>query len=129
MYGRRKAAARPATELTEERRDDLLGNTLGLVGGPGDAFADEASRRACWEAHRDRLMRQVNPGTRPAAWWAFEAAFPLDLHRGQGEQLWAIGELTPAERQEFESWCERQGRRLEDLPPAGFRAPDPRTAT
>ena len=128
MYGRRKTTTRPATELTEERRDDLLGNIHGFVGGPGDAFATEAERRACWEAHGDRLMRAVNSGCRPAGWWAFSSTVALDIHRGQAEQLYVLGALTPAERREFEAWCHRLGRRLEDLPPPGYRAPDPRTA-
>ena len=29
--------------------------------------------RSAWDANRERLMSQCQPGTRPACWWRFEA--------------------------------------------------------
>ena len=126
MYGKKRRSKWPATELTPERREDLLDNWHGLVGGPDDAFKTEAERKACWKAHRAKLM-YVSSGYRPSAWWNYEAPVRRDLCRCDSEQLYRLGELSPTEREEFEAWWTKHGHSLDEVPPADFMAPDPRT--
>ena len=71
--------------LTPEQKSDLIAGP-GYHPGPAP-FRNEAERRTAWEAHRDLLIRLAisaeplgplcakgkGPGTRPAAWWQFEA--------------------------------------------------------
>jgi len=97
-----------------------------LMQGRRGAFASEDERRAAWGENRRRLMAAVNPCTRPAAWWDYEAAKPLDPHRPHDEQLYVLGALTPAECVAFEAWCARMHRSVDSLPRPAFRAPDPR---
>ncbi len=122
MYGSRKRPSPRAASvaLTEEREVDLVQGWRG-------AFDSDEDRRACWAANRERLMASTNPCCRPAAWWHYEAGVPRDPHRPDDEQLYAIGALTDAEREAFESRCARQHRDLASLPPVGFRGPDPRS--
>ena len=58
------------------RRDDLtFAQFTELAIGPSSEpmFADDAARRAAWSAHRDELLAVSAPGTRPWAFWRFEA--------------------------------------------------------
>ena len=55
--------------------DLWLGNSFD--GPPHWVFKSEEERREAWEAHKDKIMgewRENNsPGTRPGAWWTYEA--------------------------------------------------------
>jgi hypothetical protein len=114
---RRKSVRRT---LTQEERWDLLGGRRGV-------FPSEAARRAAWKDHRETLLAAVNSGTRPAAWWDYESRIKRDPNRAQAQQLYAASVLSRAEVAEFVSWwTERLGKRLADVPPVGYRAPDPR---
>lgn len=53
---------------------DLL---YGLALSQADTFATAAERRRAWEGHRAELLAtwvSEFPGTRPSAWWEYEAA-------------------------------------------------------
>src|SRR4051794_23886652 len=57
---------------------DLFGLAFGNEGSYGDAFDDAAAREA-WEIMRDKIMAEwirEQPGTRPWAWWRFDAPAP-----------------------------------------------------
>lgn len=43
-------------------------------------FQDEAERQIAWTRHRERLIAESHPGTRPEAWWRYERP---DLFRGR----------------------------------------------
>lgn len=117
LFGQRSSRA-ACVALSDEQEMDL-------VQGERGAFASEAARRAAWRAHRERLMASVNPCTRPAAWWDYEAKAPRDPHRSADEQLYVLGALSPAGREQFEAWCARTKRDLETIPPVGYRVTDP----
>lgn len=81
MPRRRRTGAR---QLTWRQEEELLfawggqcthdigqGRCQGI--GCWSAFDSEEEREEAWFAHRDRLMYQLNPGTRPAAFWMIDA--------------------------------------------------------
>ena len=70
----------PAPEpLTLEQRERLLtGFQLSLP----EPFEDEDDARRVWALHREELLADWTsnrPGTRPWAWWAFEATEPRKI--------------------------------------------------
>lgn len=46
-------------------------------------FRDEDERREAWFAHREEILERWRPGSRPAAWWAFESPEPRERPHGQ----------------------------------------------
>ena len=56
-------------ELTSPQWLDLLSNPY----PESDVFESEEERYEAWLAHRDEYMENHKPGTRPGAWWRFEA--------------------------------------------------------
>ena len=62
-----------------------------LLCGLGDAFGkdadfDQEQARECWQKHRDVLLAEWiedNPGTRPWAWWRFDAPERRQCTNGQ----------------------------------------------
>ncbi len=70
-----------------------------LLLGRRGAFRSERERRAAWAANRERLLESVNPCTRPAAWWDYEApgGMKRDPHRSQDEQLYVLKALSREE--------------------------------
>jgi hypothetical protein len=87
--------------LTSAQRDALR---LGWppVGNQRSAFRDEAARRRAWEEHREELIaegKRRRPGSRPWAWWHYEAgreqhltSYPLDFEGTIEEHRDAIDE-------------------------------------
>lgn len=71
-----------------------------LLGARDDAsaFDSEDSRRAAWQAHRAELLRMVEPGSRPSAWWEYEAPEPLCPGESDVAYLTRCRLLTAAER-------------------------------
>ena len=65
------------------------------------AFVDDAERRAAWEVHRSRLLAHMHPGSRPDAWWSYEAAETRNS-RNTSAQLIAMGVCDDAEVAEIE---------------------------
>jgi len=71
----------PRRRRTSKRRDELtLGRMLALTAGP-DLRGGESDNvlAGVYELHRDRLLADCPPGTRPWAFWAFEPGVPADL--------------------------------------------------
>lgn len=105
---------RAKVELTERERTNL-------ICGPYHphqhvpVFRDEAERREAWETHRDELIRLnfvKKPlgilcgsgkgfGTRPLAWWEFDAPEPLRDGETELEFLQRHNLLTPEEKEHF----------------------------
>jgi hypothetical protein len=52
---------------------------LELLLGPKEAsaFDSDFARRAAWYQHRAELLPLVDPGSRPWAWWQYEAPEPV----------------------------------------------------
>lgn len=74
---------------------------LELLLGPGDggsAFDCDESRRMAWRSHSSELMRLVQPGSRPWAWWEYEAPEPVRSRESDAAYLARCGLLTSAER-------------------------------
>jgi len=74
---------------------------LELLLGPGPAgssFASNASRRAAWRSHSHEVMRLVEPGSRPWAWWEYDAPEPTLPRESQFDYLVRCGLLTKEER-------------------------------
>ncbi len=66
-------------------------------------FRSNKERRRYWQEHRDKLLQVVNQGTRPQAWWDYEAPGPKLPDEGEWEALARLGCLTPEETDYFES--------------------------
>ena len=74
---------------------------LELLLGPrsaGSAFDSDKSRRTSWRSHSAELMRLVQPGSRPWAWWKYEAPEPPKPRESAMAYLARCGLLTEAER-------------------------------
>jgi hypothetical protein len=74
---------------------------LELLLGPGDAasaFASDESRRSSWRAHSAELMRLVDPGSRPWAWWEYDAPEPVRPRESELAYLSRCGLLTETEQ-------------------------------
>jgi hypothetical protein len=74
---------------------------LELLLGPrdaGSAFDSDESRRTAWRSHSAELMRLVQPGSRPWAWWEYDAPEPAKPRESETAYLARCGLLTQAER-------------------------------
>ena len=97
---RRLAKRRKLIELTTQHFYQLrTGN---------DFFDDAFGRnpnlrlmREAWEKHRENILTQwiaANPGTRPWAWWKFDAPEPRPEGEGEADYLGRLGLLTDLEK-------------------------------
>ena len=75
-----------------------------LLGARGEssAFDSPQARRAAWQAHRAELLRLVEPGSRPWAWWAYDAPEPVLPRETDLVYLTRCRLLTQAERASLE---------------------------
>ena len=74
---------------------------LELLLGPKDAasaFASDESRRSSWRSHAAEVMRLVYPGSRPWAWWEYDAPEPAGPRETEPAYLARWGLLTEAEQ-------------------------------
>ena len=74
---------------------------LELLLGPAgsvSAFADDASREAAWRAAALELLPMVSPGSRPWAWWQYDAPEPLLPREPEIAYLERCRILSDAER-------------------------------
>ncbi len=73
---------------------------LELLIGPKDdesAFDSDESRRNAWREHAAELLQMVDPGSRPWAWWQYEATEPVLPRESSVAYLTRCGFLTRAE--------------------------------
>jgi hypothetical protein len=73
------------------------------IGGCWDSeFACDEDRRDAWERHRDDLLAESRAGTRPAAWWDYDATIPRPGGDDcQEPALYGAGLLSEAELAEL----------------------------
>lgn len=74
---------------------------LELLLGPrdaGSAFDSDESRRTSWRSQAAALMRLVEPGSRPWAWWEYDAPKPVMPWESATAYLARCGLLTQAEQ-------------------------------
>ena len=71
----------PRRQRKAKRRDELtLSRMLALTIGPDPRNGESDDvLEAVYELHRDRLLADCAPGTRPWAFWRFEEDVPADL--------------------------------------------------
>jgi hypothetical protein len=81
----------------EQYLELLLGPTEGA-----SAFADDAARQAAWREHAPELLVLVSPGSRPWAWWQYEAPEPVLPRESEIAYLERCRVLTENERQSLE---------------------------
>jgi hypothetical protein len=94
--------------LIRKREDTGLTveQTLALLIGPtGDEFANDAAREAAWFLHRDELLADVNPTTRPWAYWQFEQGGKHPKHGEEAARLAELDLLTPTEKRLLTKWA------------------------
>ena len=70
-----------------------------LLGPKGrSAFNTDAARHRAWREHRAELLPLVDPGSRPWAWWQYEAPQPVLPREPELAYLERCGQLTEPER-------------------------------
>ncbi len=75
---------------------------LELLLGPNDdtsAFDSDESRRQAWRDHATELLPTVDPGSRPWAWWQYDATEPMLPRESALAYLSRCGHITGAERE------------------------------
>lgn len=75
---------------------------------PADALQD---MRDAWADLRDEIMPRAKPGTRPVAWWLFDAPEPRNVGEDEPEQLERMGLLTDAELEAIASTAQAEAAR------------------
>jgi hypothetical protein len=80
----------------EEKMSLELGDAKGET-----VFDNDQERREAWERNRDHLMARCSDGSRPDAWWHYDAP-ALGVRRPPRPEyekaaLWEAGQLTPEE--------------------------------
>ena len=90
-------AAMNATLDLEQYLELLLGPKEDL-----SAFDSDESRRDAWRDHAAGLLLMVAPGSRPWAWWQYDATEPMLPREPELAYLTRCGLLTEAERQRLE---------------------------
>ena len=94
----------PAPSATMNAQLDLE-QYLELLLGPNDdisAFDSDESRREAWRDHTAELLSLVDPGSRPWAWWQYDAIEPILPREPALAYLSRCGLLTGAERERLE---------------------------
>ena len=94
----------PAPSATMNAQLDLE-QYLELLLGPNDdvsAFDSDESRREAWRHHSAELLPIVDPGSRPWAWWQYDATEPILPREPALAYLSRCGLLTGAERELLE---------------------------
>lgn len=89
---------RATTHLNLEQYLELL---LGPKGG-ASSFDGDDSRRRAWHEHASELAPLVAPGSRPWAWWQYDAAEPPLPREPETAYLARCGLLTETERARLE---------------------------
>ena len=82
----------------------MLEQYLELLLGPkdlGSAFNTEASRLAAWRSHSTELTGMVAPGSRPWAWWQYDAPQPVLPREADLTYLMRCDLLTEREQAEL----------------------------
>ena len=67
-------------------------------------WEDREPTLACWEKHRERLMRSAGPGRRPSVWWRYDQGREPPSRDEEGALLWRMGELQGAELAQVVKW-------------------------
>ena len=92
----------PVAELSDGRREHLLnGFSFFGEGYPESDPAAMKRMRADWQRHRDELLPEwiaLHPGSRPWAWWAFDAPARRETSDGSDH---------PFDRLERRELCEK----------------------
>src|ERR1035437_5850609 len=69
-----------------------------LIGPTRGEFASDAERERAWWEHREALLADVNPTTRPWGFWEYEQGGQHPRHGQQAARLAELGLLTDAEQ-------------------------------
>ena len=89
---------------------------LDLLLGPQEssaAFASEQARRQAWRESRAVLQPLVDPGSRPSAWWDYDAPEPAGPRETAPEYLARLGLLSADEAKPDRARRETHNRRTE----------------
>ena len=75
-----------------------------LLGPKNDisAFSSDESRHDAWREHAAELLTLVDPGSRPWAWWQYDATEPMLPREPEIAYLARCGFLTDFERERLE---------------------------
>ena len=82
----------------EQYLELLLGSTC-----DASAFESDDARRAAWRTHATELMTMVDPGSRPWAWWQYDAPEAPLPRESERDYLARHGLLTETELRRLQS--------------------------
>lgn len=71
--------------------------------GTASAFSSDDNRRAAWRGHARELLAVVDPGSRPWAWWEYDAPEPALPWEPELAYLERCKLLTEMERRHLEA--------------------------
>ncbi len=107
----RRRSKQRAQVLSMDQRLEL---TIGPTGRDRirgqSAFASDLARRRAWIAHRLELLDETPGGTRPWAWWQYDAPAGIRDGSPQAREAYLASVMTPAEREEIARLNERHRR-------------------
>ena len=70
--------------------------------GTASAFTDEDARQAAWRIAAPELLSMVSPGSRPWAWWQYDAPEPVLPREPEIAYLERCRLLTESERRSLQ---------------------------
>jgi len=99
--GKLKRSPRPLHYRLVKRNWTVLNleQYLELLLGPngGSAFGSDFARQSAWRRHRAELLPLVDPGSRPWAWWQYDAPQPVLPREPELHYLQRCGLLSERE--------------------------------
>src|SRR3954453_2700153 len=103
----------PVKRRIQKSRDRTLGlmERWSLELGDDDrrpAFNSDAERRAAWEYHREALLARERPGSRPRAWWEYDAPIRWPGYDRETVALYEAGLMSEEEIAELTPWWREQ---------------------
>ncbi len=101
MPRKRAKSKQHGEKLTNSQFWDLVLSKSLSINEKRSPFKSALTRRAAWYEHRDKILNgwlESHPGTRPGAWWSYEAKEQPAEKEEQWEVLHRLGVMDDTEK-------------------------------